>query len=46
MPNNNVQYLQLERIAAFVFVYHAGSTPIFEPEKIRAKADVLLFGSE
>lgn len=46
MPNIDVQYPQLARAAAFVCVNHACSTPIFEPEKISAKADLLLFGSE
>ena len=46
MPNSDVHYPQLERAAAFVCVNHACSTPIFEPEKISTKADLLLFGTE
>lgn len=45
LPNPDVQYPQLDQAAAFICVNNACSTPIFEPAKISAKADVLL-GSE
>ena len=44
--NSDVQYSKLARAATFVFSNHACSTPIFEPEKISAKVDLFLYGSE
>ena len=46
MPNADVQYPQLAKAAAFICVNHACSTPIYEPEKINDKANILLFSSE
>ena len=46
MPNSDVQYPQLAKAAAFICVNHACSTPIFEPAKLSAKADLLLFSAE
>ena len=46
MPNSYVQYPQLAKAAAFICVNHACSTPIFEPEKISAKAEILFSQKE
>lgn len=46
MPNADVQYPQLAKAAAYICVNHACSTPIYEPEKINDKANILLFPSE
>ncbi|MES2182121.1 MAG: hypothetical protein V4493_08490 [Pseudomonadota bacterium] len=46
MLNHDVQYPQLAQAAGFVCVNHACSTPIFEPAKLSAKADALIFSAE
>ena len=46
MPNPDVLYPKLAKVAAFICVNHACSTPIFAPGKLHAKADLLLSGSE
>ena len=46
MPNPDVQYPQLAKSAAFICVNHACSTPIFDVEKLTAKADSLFSVSE
>ena len=46
MPNPDVQYPSLAKAAAFICVDHACSTPIFTPEKLHAKADILIFSTQ
>lgn len=46
MPNPDVQYPTLAKAAAFICVNHACSTPIFEPAKLSAKADLLIFSTQ
>lgn len=43
MPNPDVQYPQLAKPAAFICVNHVCSMPIFEPAKISARLQALLF---
>lgn len=46
MPNPDVLYPQLAKAAAFICVNHACSTPIFETEKLHARADSLIFSTQ